>query len=125
VIDIDTSEVADLAKRMAAEAQRMEDAADRAIERGTTFLYSAALRSADAIRDTGELRDTLEMDHDSGDRLKSLARRVWSPVVQGVMQEFGTSRFPPQPWLYPHVPLARGIVNGLIAQAASKALEER
>lgn len=125
MIEIDVSDAERMARRMIDEAKFMEDRVDKALEESTVFLYNAARSSAREIRDTGELEESIRMDRNSGDRLKSLARRVYSTAAHGLFQEIGTSRFPPQPWLYPHLPTARSILNGKIIAATEKILADR
>lgn len=55
---------------------------------------------AAAPRLTGDLAGSIRVQGGKG------WRKVGSPLKQGFFQEFGTSRHPPQPWLYPQVGMA-------------------
>lgn len=68
----------------------------KAISRTTDHLYS--ISRAAAPRLTGQLHDSIAKE------AAGLEGEVYTDTVQGVMQEFGTVRHPPQPWLLVHEP---------------------
>jgi hypothetical protein len=49
-------------------------------------------------------------------------RRVGSPLKQGFFQEFGTSRHPPQPWLFPNADHAATKMERELGVAGTKVL---
>lgn len=116
----DTSDVDRLAKDMITEARDVEKRTDRALEESTVWLYGRAISSAPW--DEGTLSRSIEMDDNSGDRRRSMSRRVYSDEVHGFMQEYGTSRFPPQPWLAVYAPTAMLILSAKMFAGSNEVL---
>lgn len=89
-----TAELHAFAKELGIEATDINPRAERAVGRATDRLHDAAVSSVPVA--SGELRNSIRKD------TEGLARRVGSPLVQGFMQEYGTSKHPPQSWLMVH-----------------------
>ena len=92
-VDVDTSEVDGLAADLAAAAMKAELASTVALTDAANVTAAAARAAAPVL--TGELVGSIEV------RVAGNSRTVESDAPQGFFQEFGTSRHPPQPWLFP------------------------
>jgi hypothetical protein len=56
-------------------------------------------------------------------RRRKEERRIGSPLKYGFFQEFGTSRHPPQPWLYQHMHAANERLFGKLGRSGVEVLE--
>jgi hypothetical protein len=106
MIDVDTSELVALAAELSAAGPAAKVKAVAAVRAAAEVTASAARSAAPVL--TGELRGSIFV-RGEGD-----AAIVGSDVRQGFFQEFGTSRHPPQAWLFPSsVQGERRLVDGL------------
>jgi len=86
------SQVARLARDLAGAGAAMEEVSDDVLDEAAAQVQAEAKRDAPVL--TGELQGSIWI------RKGKTFRRVGSSTRQGVFQEFGTSRHPPQPWLF-------------------------
>lgn len=91
--EFDFSEVDRLARDLGRAGHDIDDEVDT--ELGIAALKVHAFAAAAAPRLTGELAGSVYV------RSARLERTIGSDEPQGFYQEFGTSRMPPQPWLFP------------------------
>lgn len=94
MIYVDTSEVADLTADLAAAGIEAKAVATVAVAESGSALRNDA--QAAAPRATGALAASIYV------RRSADGVTVGSDLPQGFFQEYGTSRHPPQPWLFPN-----------------------
>ncbi len=90
---VDVSQVTRLAADFARKAVTVAFASRETLARVAREVEDEARR--DAPVDTGALQGSVYL------RLEDDEAVIGSPLKQGFYQEFGTSRHPPQPWLFP------------------------
>ena len=94
MIEIDMSEVADIAAELGAAGGKVEKAAGTVVQRTASGLEADA-RSSAPVR-TGALRDSI---HASG---SGTEWSVEASAPHALFVEFGTYKDAPQPFLFPH-----------------------
>ena len=106
-VDVDTSEVDALAADLAAAGAKARAESSAVLTTAASGLRDAARAAAPV--DTGELVGSIYIRGGADWRI------VGSDVKQGFFQEFGTSRHPPQPWLFANAESAAAKVAALLA----------
>lgn len=94
-IRLDLSEVDKLEHDLRKAADNIDDDIDKELGRAAVKIHAHAV--AAVPRATGELAGSIYL------RSRQLEHTIGSDEPQGFYQEFGTSRHPPQPWLFPAV----------------------
>lgn len=91
-VTVDTSELSRFERTLVRAGVEIVKVSEEALTKAASQLKDDAKR--DAPVDDGDLQRSIRVY--AGREW----RRVGSPLKQGFFQEFGTSRHPPQPWLF-------------------------
>lgn len=91
-LHIDMSEVVKLARDLGLAAQLMPLATEEALNKAGEMVQTEARSAAPVL--TGALRDSVYLHR------SKLTRRIGTPLIYGLFQEFGTSKMAPHPWLF-------------------------
>lgn len=101
--ELDVSEVVTLEADLLYSWAHIDDKTDAVLGAIAVRLHAKAREAAPVA--TGELAGSIYL------RSERLARTIGTDEPQGFFQEFGTSRNPPQPWLYP---AADSVIDDLV-----------
>ena len=116
---IDVTEVVKLAGDLDKyEKREVRNLTERALAEGIDYVFTHAVASAEPMRDTGLMLESIHKDSGRG----GYGRRVWcGPDPAGFMNEFGNNGRAPRPWLFPHLAPAAEIVERDIANGIEQA----